>query len=253
MRKLDNRTQLIAAIVLAAIGAGASFLKPPPDPDALWKIVSTQCVPDETQNGQPAPCAQVDKDYAVLKDKRGKGQYLLIPTARVPGIEDPALLDAHAPNYFADAWAARHFTEDALKRKLPPQEILLAVNSAHGRTQNQLHIHIDCIAPGVRNQLYKHRKDITNSWMPFPVALKDHTYQVRRVDTLEGIDPFALLAQLPGARGDMGAETLAVAGAVFDDGAPGFILLADHAEGRDHASSEELQDHSCAVTHERAP
>ena len=36
----------------------------------------------------------VEKGFAVLKDKTGVAQFLLIPTARIGGIEDPALLGA---------------------------------------------------------------------------------------------------------------------------------------------------------------
>ncbi|MET0331942.1 MAG: CDP-diacylglycerol diphosphatase, partial [Dyella sp.] len=42
--------------------------------------------------------------YAILKDHHGPAQYLLIPTARITGIESPLLLRAGAPNYFAAAW-----------------------------------------------------------------------------------------------------------------------------------------------------
>ena len=66
-----------------------------------------------------APFAVVDlwegdaKGYAVLKDLVGAAQYLLIPTARVPGIESLLLLAPEAPNYFADAWRERGYTERA--------------------------------------------------------------------------------------------------------------------------------------------
>jgi CDP-diacylglycerol pyrophosphatase len=38
-------------------------------------------------------------------------------------------------------------------------------------------------------------------------------------------------------------------GATFEDGRPGFVLLAGHADPAhgDFASGEELQDHDCAV------
>ena len=74
-------------------------------------------------------------------------------------------------------------------------------------------------------------------------------------DGLEGAelgerDPFKLLAtESRVLRADMGRETLAVLGAEFGDGNPGFILLAatgDTPEDPDGAS-EGLLDHSCAV------
>ena len=49
-------TVIAAAIVLlGTAGSGRAA-----DPDALWKIVHDKCVPDQEQNGDPAPCALVD-------------------------------------------------------------------------------------------------------------------------------------------------------------------------------------------------
>jgi CDP-diacylglycerol pyrophosphatase len=221
------------------------------DPDALWKIVSQKCVPDERDHGQPNPCAEVDlaKGYVVLKDIVGDTQYLLMPTAKITGIEDPQLLAPDAKNYFADAWAERHFTVTAAKRDLPRGDLSLAVNSIHGRSQNQLHIHIDCVAPAVRDAIAAHIAGVGNAWAPFPGKLNGHTYQAMRVagDELPA-NPFKLLAA--DARPDrMGNETLVVIGAALSDSAPGFVLLADTADlaTGDRASGEELQDHSCAL------
>ena len=65
---------------------------------------------------------------------------------------------------------------------------------------------------------------------------------------LTHIDPFKLLAPYAASRGQtMGEQTLLLAGAVRSDGAPVFFLLNDHVQPGDWASSEELQDHSCAL------
>lgn len=71
------------------------------DPDALWDLVSGQCVPAQQAKHDPAPCLSVDLagGYAVLKDQSGATQVLVIPTTRVTGIESPALLDPASPNY----------------------------------------------------------------------------------------------------------------------------------------------------------
>ena len=63
------------------------------------------------------------------------------------------------------------------------------------------------------------------------------------------VNPFVLLADgMPGARADMGINTLVVVGATEVRGGPGFIVLADRADGEtgDFAGGEALQDHeSC--------
>jgi CDP-diacylglycerol pyrophosphatase len=227
--------------------------------DALWNIVSDQCFPDQAQHGDPKPCASVDlKDgYVILKDIRGRTQYLLIPTDRVTGIESPYLLTPGAPNYFAYAWDERGYVERAAGRALPRSAISLAINSAKARSQNQLHIHIDCIRTDVHQVLRRELARIGDSWAPLSEPLvADHHYRAMRVlaDTLEGTNPFMLLADgVSGARADMGKENLVVVGAEFAAGQPGFVILnseLDPSTG-DTAGGEELQDHGCAIGNRR--
>lgn len=225
--------------------------------NALWDIVHGQCVPDQREHDDPKPCAEVDlsrgaeRGFALLKDRVGASQFLLIPTARITGIESRALLAADATNYFADAWKARSFTEKALGRTMPRDTLSLAVNSKFGRTQNQLHIHIDCIATDVRDALRSERDHVGNRWSWLSRPLAHHRYRAMRVmgATLAGHNPFKLLARgLPGARADMGRYTLVVAGMQFG-GRPGFVILENRADltRGDRGSGEELQDHSCAL------
>jgi CDP-diacylglycerol pyrophosphatase len=243
----------VAIVLLGTTGSGHTA-----DPDALWKIVHDKCVPDQEQNGDPAPCALVDlregdaKGYVVLKDLVGATQYLLIPTARVSGIESALLLAPEAPNYFADAWRERSYTERAAQHPLPRQAISLAINSAFGRSQNQLHIHIDCIRADVGAVLQRQLAVIGDSWAPLSEPLGGHHYRAVRVqaDALDGTNPFKLLADgVPGARMAMGEQTLVVVGAELAGGSQGFIILSDQVNlaNGDHASGEELQDHGCTI------
>jgi len=243
----------IAIVLLSGARSGQAA-----NPDALWNIVHCQCVPDQQQRGDPAPCAAVDlregdaRGYVVLKDIVGATQYLVIPTARVPGIESPVLLAPGAPNYFADAWRERGYTERAAGHPLPRGTISLAVNSAFGRSQNQLHIHIDCIGGDVKAALQRQLAAIGDRWTPLPEPLVGHRYLAMGVlgDALDGTNPFALLADsVPGARTAMGEQTLVIVGAEFAGGRPGFVMLTDRvnfATG-DRASGEELQDHGCTL------
>jgi CDP-diacylglycerol pyrophosphatase len=242
-------------LALAALLAFADTARAA-DPDALWKIVSQKCLPNEREYGQPAPCALVDLDkaYVVLKDINGDTQYLLMPTAKITGIEDPAVLAPGAANYFADAWDERHFTIEAAKAALPREAISLAINSVSGRTQNQLHIHIDCIKPEVRDAVRRQLAAIGDTWAPLAAPLAGHPYRAVRVlgDGLDGANPFTLVADgIPGARAAMANQTLVVIGATFAENAPGFVLFDDQADPAtgDRGSGEELQDHSCALAH----
>ncbi len=225
------------------------------NPSALWNIVNGECVPHERDTRDPSPCSRVDltdgqdKGFAILKDTRGIAQFLLIPTARVSGIEDPAILVPGSPNYWDEAWQARYFVEERLQTELPRDALALAINSSVGRSQNQLHIHIDCVKPEVRATLAANLNKVTGVWAPFPEPLAGHHYQAIRIahDTLEGVNPFRVLAD-SGVR-DMGMHTLVLVGATLPDGQSGFVLLDDRADllAGDVASGEQLQDHTCAV------
>jgi CDP-diacylglycerol pyrophosphatase len=243
-----RRLLLALAALLALAGTARA------DSGVLWGIVSGSCVPEEQQHGQPGKCAKVDlaDGYVILKDLVGDGQYLLLPTVRVTGIEDPAVLAPNAPNYFAEAWNERHFVSDALKRDLPRDAITLAVNSVYGRSQNQLHIHIDCAAIGLRDKIAANLAAIGDDWSRFPEKLNGHRYHAIRVmgDTLGAANPFDLVAdRIEGAKTAMDRRTIVVVGATFQGGVPGFVVLEKEANvaSGDYAAGEELQDHSCAV------
>lgn len=222
------------------------------NPNALWEIVHDYCEPAAEGAPVKQKCADVNltDGYAVLKDIVGVAQYLLIPTARVSGIESPLILEPQTPNYWRDAWRARRYVDDKLRRSLPRDQVSFAINSASGRTQNQLHIHIDCLASDVAQTLREVGPGIGREWAPLPVRLRGHRYDAMRIDDadLTHTDPFALLAPYAARRGQtMGDQTLLLAGAWLPDGKPGFFLLNDHVQPGDWASSEELQDHTCAL------
>lgn len=240
------------ALATAAFLLGGVVVGHADDPDVLWKLVHDHCVPGQL-HGNPSPCALVDVEhgYALLKDRSGPAQFLVIPTAKITGIEDPAILAPDAPNYFALAWRARTQVEARLRRALPRDPVSLAINATTGRTQNQLHIHVDCINATVRTALHGAGATIGPHWAPLPVPLAGHAYQAMRVSGkyLATVNPFRLLATgVPGATADMGHHTLVVTGTTMPDGLPGFILLDDHTNSAtgDLASGEELQDHACS-------
>jgi CDP-diacylglycerol pyrophosphatase len=223
------------------------------DENALWYIVSEQCVPDQQQFHSPKPCEQVDLagGYVVLKDIVGNTQFLLMPTARITGIESSEILAPNAPNYWDDAWRARHFVEERALHHLPRDAIGLAINSVSSRSQNQLHIHVDCMRIDVTTALREHAGAVGKSWSKFPVPLSGHDYMAMRIEQPElgSINPFDLLANgVPGARTDMGHYTLVVVGDTVQ-GKDGFVVLAGHASPAtgNWGSGEQLQDHACAA------
>jgi CDP-diacylglycerol pyrophosphatase len=248
----SRRVRMIARAVVAAalvvVSASFGVAVAHADPNALWDIVSKRCIPDQQERGDPAPCALVDHDSALLKDLVGDRQFLLIPTAKVTGIESPELLAPDAPNYFAAAWRNRSFVDERAGFALPRDWMSLAINSEDARTQDQLHIHMDCVRLDVADALARHAADIGPVWAPFPVPLAGDRYSAIAVDGEDlAVNPFQLLADgVAGAREDMGRQTLVVVGAYLPGGRPGFVILADHVDVAfgDIAGGEALQDHA---------
>jgi CDP-diacylglycerol pyrophosphatase len=223
------------------------------DPDALWKIVHGRCVPHVEHGAGPAPCRFVDLSggYAILKDLRGATQFLLIATTRLAGIESPEILADGAPNYWHAAWQARRYVAERAGRDIPREDIGLAINARSRRSQDQFHIHIDCVRADVKRRLAdKQESHILARWIAVPLPPGGHPYLVRRVESsdLTGIDPVRLLAEeVPAAGADMGDQTLVVIGGEFRPGQEGFFLLTDRAASPDRGWGEELLDHDCAV------
>ena len=249
----------LIALSLAACAHVGPLLPPPPihpNGQALWRIIHDQCVPDQRARNDPSPCALVSisngevRGFVVLKDRIGVAQQLLMPTSKITGIEAPAILQPEAVNYFARAWEERGFVEDRLGRQLSRTQLSVAVNSMYGRTQDQLHLHIDCLDSSIAITLRSVRVPTSGSWSERAIRLKGHRYRVRwlNADKLVTTSPFDLLAsEIPGARKTMGAWTLALVGAEGPNGSPGFLILADRADPAtgDRGSAEELQDHDC--------
>ena len=250
----------IAPWLIFVVGALASLSAEASNPDALRQIVEGICVPSQSANSNPLPCRLVDltAHYAVLKDLQGATQYLVIPTDTVSGIESPAVLAGDAPNYWEDAWQARRFIDESAGRLVPRDVVGLAINSAKGRTQNQLHIHIDCVRADVARTLHDNEASIGSAWHPLRARLAGHVYLAMRIEApdLSAVNPFRLLAEgVPAAASHMGDQTLVVIAATFKDGRDGFFLLNDHADPAkaDFASGEELLDHSCALLGPKIP
>ncbi|MGA2951177.1 MAG: CDP-diacylglycerol diphosphatase [Caulobacteraceae bacterium] len=245
--------QALAVLLIASCASERPFIPPPPPIHAngqvLWRIIHDQCVPGQLARGDPAPCALVSPDgFVVLKDRDGATQYLVMPTAKITGIEDPSVLTPQAINYFSAAWGQRHYVDDRLGRPLDRTRVSVAVNSIYGRSQDQLHLHVDCLDASVGTALASVRAPTKGRWRP--IRLKGHAYHALWIadDALIATNPFKLLAaSIPGARRAMGAWTLALVGARGRGGAPGFYILADRVDpaARDWAEAEELQDHAC--------
>lgn len=223
-----------------------------PGRDVLWAALKT-CVLAKTLANRTFPCLGVDlgdktrPGTAILRAPGEPTHIIVLPTDTVAGLEAPALRGARGAAYWRAALAARHFVSDSLKGRVPVEEIGMAVNSARGRSQDQLHIHLDCMKPRVLAALRTHGHGIRGTFAPLPVALAGDRYFALRVPAAEAerFNPFAALHRLPGRRPDLRETSFAALATPAGDPEPGFYLLAYRAR---RASAEDLMDHTCAAS-----
>ena len=131
----------------------------------------------------PKPCERVDLDggvdqgVAILKDLVGVAQMLAIPTRRITGIEDPQMLAPNAPPVFAVAWSAKALVEARLAPCAAtgsPSD--WRSNSRWARSQDQLHVHVDCMAIPVMKALAEYASALDNQWHAMTVPLQGRVY-----------------------------------------------------------------------------
>ena len=226
-----------SAILCLAAGIGGCARNADPTDLAIWRIVDQGCNAGQQVQVQSVPSNDLVCDtregFAVLKDRCGPTHFLLIPTVRRAGVESPELQIAGEPNYFALAWEQRG---RALNAAPGDGDVGLAINSRYGRSQSQLHVHIDRLRPQVRAAL---------QGLALPVGqqthleLMGHRYRVDHLASLAN-SPFAQAAREWDARTveERARLTLAIA----SDGASGFFLLSDRADlaALDRGHAEEL-------------
>lgn len=223
----------------------------------LWHVVQL-CVANKQITGSAFPCMEADLSrgqdtgYVVLHAPLDPAHNLVaVPTAPIPGVESPALREPGAPNYFADAWIARRYVETNVKHPLQREDIGLAVNSRPGRAQDQLHIHVDCLARPAREALRSHMGLFkTDAWARLPFELAGERYWGLRLNSqdLSGVNVFKLVFDgLHVSENDAAKLTIVLAGARFEKDEPGFYVLAAIASRMrgNQGHGEFLLDHDC--------
>jgi CDP-diacylglycerol pyrophosphatase len=220
---------LVASVALQACGTPSSG-----NSNALWIVVDTGC----NQGWAPIPSLQCfrERGDAVLKDLCGETHYLLIPTARRAGVESPEVLRDDEPDYFGDAWAARdHVISASGRREVASDELGLAINSRWGRTQGQLHIHIDFVRPETRSAIRQWQRDGASR---ATIELFGHRYRIVHADSLRHPSPFQQAASTADPQLQREMNTIAVVG----DGTSGFYLLFGRADATrlDRGHAEEI-------------
>jgi CDP-diacylglycerol pyrophosphatase len=225
--------------------------------EALWAVVRT-CVFNHSVTGFSFPCVEVStadgdsRGYVILRSLAIR-DIVLAPAKRVVGLEDPWLRSADAPDYFGDAWNARHYVKDLSPRPVGDVDIALAVNSRLSRTQDQLHIHIGCVSSRARQLIESAAPGLSaSSWLRVKKeALGVETY-AREIESLDGVNLLRLAMDgIPSAVRNLGSMGIAVAASPLRGGRHGFVALAwfDETNAPGHPFAvEELLDPRCSNT-----
>jgi CDP-diacylglycerol pyrophosphatase len=246
------------AAAFSAIGRGTLHtpgqktpdLAPNAGRDAYQQIVQNQCVANWLQHNNPSPCEKVfladakadSIGYALLGDPDGGAHYLLIPTQTMTSTGSGELLDPNLPNYFAEAWHGRDLLSKFVGHAVPMTDVGLVVATPAARTQNQFHIHIECLRQDVVDALKVTADKVTDVWSPVTVAGLPFQAVRLSVQGLEVSNPFELVASLsPDARHHVANYTVVIAGVQYQSG-PGFIVLTGTGP-----SGDLLLDSGCVV------
>jgi CDP-diacylglycerol pyrophosphatase len=209
-------------------------------PNSLWSIA--QCCAKNLQSNRGCRFYSRTDDFIILKDNsRAKpNAYLIIPTTKVTGMEDPQIFARPVADFWADGWQ-----QAQIFIKKPAAETAMAINSEYGRTQNQLHIHISCVQPDVVRSLGANDGQIGNDPakpVEIPLGPQKHPYRVIKVASLVAASPFDLVAAMPGAKNDMAEQSIAVIGSQT----PGsYYVLDTYHRGSNQGAAEELLEQTC--------
>ena len=244
-RTLKLLTVCLLVLIVGLIISAFHFQK---NSNALWQIISEKCVPNQARSGNPAPCQQVNtaQGYVTLKDLNGPLQYLLMPIEKITGMESPIILEPTTSNLFAAAWLQRSLLAKKRGAPIADSALSLAINAQYGRTQNQLHIHLSCLRPDVRQRLDALSPKLNEQWQP--ATLRKHRYLIRTLSTAELAQQsvfIRLATEVPNARSEMGKYGMALA--ELPDGRLALLALERNWLMLNSGSAEEIQDHQCQI------
>ena len=167
-RSWFGRRLRVAIAVVAAVAAVPVYwlLIDGRGTQGLWHVVDGMCRPMMRWTGHPVPCLEVSPagGWALLHAPFDGSQFLVVPLARITGIEDSASRSAEARDLWSVAWEHRRLVDARAGRALRPEEIALAVNSQSSRTQSHYHIHVDCLKPAARRRFAEELPKIGPDW-----------------------------------------------------------------------------------------
>lgn len=222
--------------------------------ELLRQVTTGMCASNAWLTGQPAPCRQVVENpgFAVLRAPGEAQHFILVPLRPLRGLESPALWQPGQPNWFGLAWRQRWYLSAWGPAAVADDLVGLALNAPSGRSQDQLHVHLACLRPELRQQLWQLAPGMDDQWRALPMALAGSRYQVRRLSETQllAADFFPALAADPPYPVPDPRLSLALVALPSRDASRHFLLLAGRAGSQpgDQGSAERLLAADCQGT-----
>jgi CDP-diacylglycerol pyrophosphatase len=247
-------------VAIAALLAGCTGAETPlalvGGRDGLWRNVQKQCLRADRDVGND--CATVDKDrgYVLYKDMIGRSHYLVIPTTTMSGVEDPHAWSADAPNYWAFALAGRTQVSQRVGKPLSPQDVGLAINARQARSQDQLHIHVDCLSEDARRFLADHRTALGSGWAN--LAFQGKTVRATFVPSATAalpVNPFRVVLDAQGGDHSALADRGIFVAYTQAPGTPAGFVIVDEpvvAGTKTNGHASDFLDRGCAIGRDSA-
>ena len=246
--RLASRT--VALLLLASLTAPDMAARAESGSSALWTVVSA-CRTAQQTLGTSFPCIAIristqGRQVALLRPHAKN--LLVVPLARMEGLESPDFSGPVAADLLDLAWSARDQVgragagAGAVAQALPWDATGLMINAARGRSQDQLHIHVGCLTRRALTLLKAVAPLAAKSWSPVPL---ETGLWARTLPgpSLQGADPIGLVRRAsPMATLSPRQVSVGIVGTQDRAGRRGFMVLATAT-----VSLESLLDPACQV------
>ena len=216
--------------------------------DSLWKNVQERCLTPATPTHSDCVIVDRQRGFVLYKDMIGASHYLVIPVRPVSGVDDARVWSDREHNAWAFGWAARDTVGKAIGRALPDTLLGLAINARAARSQDQLHIHLDCISESARDFLANSAFD--RQWRS--LTFRGKPVRVRLIpsdDPVLAVDPFDVVREDLGVDGKIADRGVFLGYVRPLQGQAGFVVVdepVDKAGGANGHASDFL-DRGCKL------
>lgn len=235
----------------ADVGFLAMFAK-----DGLWRNVQARCLTPGAPHHPDCVVVDREKGLVLYKDAIGRSHFLVIPDHRVTGVEERGVWEDGGANPWAFGWDARRFVGQARGRPLPDGILGLAINAKAARSQEQMHIHLDCISRDARDFVAGASARIGTAW----TALRFMGKPVQAVfvpspGAAMPVNPFLLIKQRLGEAASVVPDRGVFVTYVADAAGTGGFVIVDQPVDREAGSNghaSDFLDRQCKLAQEAA-